>query len=255
MINLSWRRAATIAALGVCALAPATRAQTSVGTLSAELETRATLEAEATKAEAQHRTQEAWLLRQRLQKGDFQDGDRIIVRLLGSVVIPNWPDTMVVRAGKVLALPQMNDVSLDGVLRSELEPKLQSHVSKFLKDSSLRAIPLLRLYVGGLVRNPGFFYVQADVLLNDVIMRAGGPDQTADINNMIIKRGPDVIWNQQDTRTALADGLSLDRLHLRAGDEMYLDDVKAMSATDWRTIAQFSGVILGTIGLIARILR
>ena len=44
-----------------------------------DLEDRAALETQAADAEAQHRTSEAWLLRSRLQKGDFQDGDRIVV--------------------------------------------------------------------------------------------------------------------------------------------------------------------------------
>src|SRR6476620_1491044 len=64
-----------------------------------DLEDRSSLEAQAANAEAQHRTSEAWLLRSRLQKGDFQDGDRIVVKLLGSVT---FSDTITVRAGKML---------------------------------------------------------------------------------------------------------------------------------------------------------
>jgi hypothetical protein len=39
---------------------------------------------------------------------------------------------------------------------------------------------------------------------------------------MTVKRGDEVIWTAQDTHTALADGLSLDRMHIRAGDEIYV---------------------------------
>jgi hypothetical protein len=212
-----------------------------------ELESRQSLEAEAARAEAQNRTQEAWMLRTRLQRGDFQDGDRIILRLLGSVTLSQ--DTVVLRAGKMLSLPRMEDLSLEGVLRSELESTISHHLAKFLKDSSVRAVPLLRVAVLGQVRGPGYYYVQADVLLNDVIMRAGGPNPGANLGNLTIRRGGEIIWNPQDTRTALADGLSLDRLHLRAGDEIIIDDDKS---TPWRTYLSYIGPIIGLLTLFRR---
>ena len=46
-------------------------------------ESRSDLEAEMRLAESQHRTQEAWMLKTRLEKGDFQEGDRIVVLLGG----------------------------------------------------------------------------------------------------------------------------------------------------------------------------
>ena len=247
-ITLLCRRALALAAFSMLAIAPRAHAQGPSNALGTELETRTSLEAEAARAEAQHRTQEAWLLRTRLQKGDFQDGDRIIIHLLGSITFPQ--DTFVVRAGKMLSLPQMSDMPLDGVLRSELEGKLSSHIARFLKDSSVRATPLVRMAVFGQVRNPGYFYVQADVLLNDVIMRAGGPNPTADMDNMVIRRGADVIWGAQDTKTALADGLSLDRLHLRAGDELYVDDMRG--SMDWRTAAAYIAPAMALLTLAFR---
>ncbi|HEX9485038.1 MAG TPA: SLBB domain-containing protein [Gemmatimonadaceae bacterium] len=239
-----WLRTIAIACIGVTVASRSGRAQATAADAGPELESRSTLEAEAAKAEAQHRKSEAWLLRTRLQKGDFQDGDRIIVKLLGQIQLPG-NDTVTVRAGKVLPLPQMADLPLEGVLRSELQPKLSSHIARYLRDSTVRATPLLRMAVLGQVRNPGYYYVQADVLLNDVVMKAGGPIQTADVGNMIIRRGTDIIWNAQDTRTALADGMSLDRLHLRAGDELYVDDIKG--SIDWTKIVQFAGPVVGLL--------
>ena len=43
---------------------------------------------------------------------------------------------------------------------------------------------------------------------------------TADLNRITIRREGKVIWKPKDVRTALNDGLSVDRLHLRAGDEI-----------------------------------
>ena len=253
-----WRRAVGIAGIGVVGVSLLARAQTPTGSESASaLESRATLEAEALKAEAQHRTSEAFLLRSRLKRGDFQDGDRIVVKLLGTAsmmqgVMP-LNDTLVLRAGKVLQLPQMSELSLDGVLRSELNAKISSHLGKYLRDSSVQVTPLIRLAVLGQVRSPNYYYTTVDVLLSDIIVKAGGPTSNSDwLNNMVIRRGSETIWNAQDTRTAMADGISLERLHLRAGDELYVDEQKT-GGVSWATVLQYLGPALGLLYTLQRL--
>ena len=250
-----WRRTLGVALIGVAGVSRPAPAQAASTEPTSELETRAMLEAEAKKAEAAHRTQEAWLLKSRLQKGDFQDGDRIVVKLLGATMLlgSNGNDTVTVRAGKMLPLPQMADLPLEGVLRSELTDKLMSHLAKYLRDSSVRATPLVRLAVLGQVRSPGYYYTSVDVLLSDVVMKAGGPNATADVGKMIIRRGGETIWNAEDTRTALADGLSLERLHLRAGDELYVDDMKG--SINWVQMAQYAAPLLGLFYYARNIFR
>ena len=240
-----WCRAFGITCVGFAGMSPLAHAQSSTAAdANAALETRAALEAEALVAEAQHRTSEAFLLRSRLKRGDFQDGDRIVVNILGSAatmanVMPR-NDTLILRAGKVLQLPQMVALSLDGVLRSELNARVSSHLGKYLRDSSVETTPLIRLAVLGQVRAPNYYYTTVDVLLSDIIMKAGGPVGKADwLGNMVIKRGTETIWNAQDTRTAMADGISLERLHLRAGDELYVDEEKG--GFRWTTILQYLG--------------
>ena len=238
-----WCGVVAIASIGFAAVPARAGAQASA---ASELETRASLEAKMRKAEAAHRTSEAWLLKTRLEKGDFQDGDKIIVNLLGTRALAGTrpgDDTITVRAGKMMPLPLMASLPLEGVLRSELTARLSAHLGKYLKDSSVRATPLVRIAVLGQVRAPGYYYVTSDVLLNDVVMRAGGPLQTADVGNMIIRRSGDVIWDSQDTRTALSDGLSLERLNLRAGDELFVDDMKRGSIP-WALILQLTGSAL-----------
>lgn len=245
-----WRRSLGAALIGLTVAARLAAAQTGLPGTSSEMETRPMLEAEMRKAEAAHRTQEAWLLKSRLEKGDFQDGDRIVMKLLGPTTLlgATANDTIIVRAGRMLPLPQMADMPLTGVLRSELTERLTHHLAQYLRDSSVRAIPLIRLAVLGQVRSPNYYYTSADVLLSDMVMKAGGPNPTADVNNMVIRRGGEVIWNAQDTRTALADGLSLDRLHLRAGDELYVDETKG--GINWQQVLMIVGPVLSLVTAI-----
>ncbi len=200
------------------AVAASLDAQTST-TAVPSYESRAHLEAEVGEAESANRASEASLLRSRLKMGDFQEGDRIVVVLEST---PTATDTMQVRAGKVLQFPRMSEVSLDGVLRSELNDALRRHLSKYLTNPDVRATPLLPLSVLGNVRNPGYFYAPADYLLRDLVMRAGGPAPDADMSKAEVRRAGKTIWNVKETRLAFAEGLSLDRLHLRAGDEVYV---------------------------------
>lgn len=201
--------AATAASLG---------AQTSTAVVPS-YESRAHLEAEIREADSANRTVEASLLRSRLKTGDFQEGDRIVVVLESN---PTAIDTMQVRAGKVLQFPRMSEVSLEGVLRSELNDALRRHLSRYLTNPEVRATPLLPVSVLGNVVHPGFFYAPADYLLRDLIMRAGGPGPDADVSKTEVRRAGRTIWNVKEVRVALASGLSLDRLHLRAGDEVYV---------------------------------
>lgn len=208
-----------------------------------QFETRAELEAQATAAENAHRTGEAWLLRSRLDKGDFQDGDRILVAVEGANIMTK-PETLVVRTGKRLELPRMADLSLEGVLRAELADRLKQHLGEYIKDPVVRATPLVRVAVLGIVQRPGYFYTAADIPLSDVIMAAGGPGGNADLGKVTVRRGTEVIWDAKDARTALADGLSIDQLHMRAGDEINVGEKRNFP---WTTVLSIAIPIVSVI--------
>src|SRR5258708_40377395 len=97
MSSQHWLRTIAIACIGVTVASRSGHAQATAVDAGSGLESRSTLEDEAAKAEAQHRKSEAWLLRTHLQKGDFQDGDRIIAKLLGHIEVPG-NDTVTRRA-------------------------------------------------------------------------------------------------------------------------------------------------------------
>ena len=232
----------------VCVTGPWLGAQSSVGAAplaARQFETRDHLVARASEAERSGQTSQAWLLRSRLANGDFQEGDRIVVLLEGSAVVS---DTMHVRTGKVLQFPQMGDVSLLGVLRSELNDTLRQHLAKYLKTPTVRATPLLPIAVLGNVLTPGYHYVAADVVLRDVIMKAGGPTPSADLNHAVIRRAGRVIWNAEAVSVALTDGLSVDALHLRAGDELFVPERRRFQLSTLTTIV--SSVVAVSLALL-----
>jgi polysaccharide export outer membrane protein len=205
-------------------------------------ETRAELEAQAKKAAATQDKPATFLIRWRLEHGDFQDGDRIIIRVVrGS---SGFADTLVLRNGKQLQLPQVGDVSLDGVLRSELVAKLTDHVSKFIRDPAVQATQLVRVGILGNVVRPGFYYVPADFPLSDVLMASGGPTQSAALDRATVRRNGDVIIDENNTRAALTNGMSLDLLHMVAGDEITVGKPREIN---WSLIIPITSTAIGLL--------
>jgi Periplasmic protein involved in polysaccharide export len=127
-------------------------------------------------------------------------------------------------------IPQVGDISLAGVLRSELVPTLSSHLGKYLRDPVVEAIPLVRVGILGNVARPGFYYAAADLPISDVLMSAGGPTPVADLGRVTVRREGQIVIDEDNTRVALREGMSMDLLHLQAGDEI---SVGAQKSFPW----------------------
>src|SRR5881397_1105838 len=78
-----------------------------------------------------HSSVAAGLIRARLQNGDFQPGDRLVLRVDGE---PQLTDTFTVGPGPELALPQIGALPLSGVLRAELLQRLQAYLARYFRD-------------------------------------------------------------------------------------------------------------------------
>lgn len=178
---------------------------------------------------------EAEVVRARLEEGDFQIGDRVTLQVEGE---PEISDTLVVASGRVLNLPDMDPIPLDGVLRSELESHLERELGRYLQDPVIEATSLMRIAVLGQVGNQGFYTMPASLLIEEALMLAGGPSQGAELDKAEILRGDQVIWQGDALREAIIAGRTLDQLNLRAGDRIMVPE---------RTPGFFSGGVARTL--------
>jgi hypothetical protein len=178
----------------------------------------------------------AAMLRTRLRDGDFQAGDRIRLVIDGSAT---QDDTLPVGAGSKIRIKEIGEISLAGVLRSELQGHLTKELSRYIKEVRVQATPLVRLSILGPVGKPGFFYMPSDIAITDAIMRAGGPGGNADLNRTVIRRSTTELYDSRNTRTALNEGLTLDQLSLRDGDSI---EVGEKTGSNWQKIASIVGV-------------
>ena len=182
--------------------------------LHARLDSAAASAAYSDALRAQARLQSA-AVKNRLQHGDFQVGDQVAVIVEGQLT-----DTFDIQPNRILSLPGIGDVPLEGVLRSELSARIREYVARVIVDPVVRARPLVNIAVVGQVVRPGYYTVQIDALLTEALMLAGGPTATADIDKVVIQRGTEQIYTPTAIQEAIISGKTLNQLGLRAGDRI-----------------------------------
>ena len=151
----------------------------------------------------------------RLRVGDFAVGDKVLLRVAGEETLS---DTFSVRSGRVLVLPSMPPLSLEGILRSEADSVIVGFLSKYLRDPQVTVTPLIRLGILGGVVRPGYYDVDAQSLLSDLVTDAGGLGGTGDMGRSKVYRGNDVVLDQKAVNVAISNGSTLDLLNLQSGD-------------------------------------
>ena len=203
------------------------------------LASRAELEAATQRAGA---SEIAVRIKSRLTEGDFRRGDRIALMVQGE---PALTDTFVVGSQTDLLLPPptVGSLSLRGVLRSELEPKVTEYVNRFRTNAVVRAQPLIRLSIQGEVARAGIYSVPADGRLADALMAAGGTTQFAKPNKVTIERNGTKIWQGASFET------DLDALTLRDGDQIVVDSKRPGGTDTLRMVALLVSIAGGLYGL------
>lgn len=197
---------------------------------------------------------EAAALRERLREGDFKVGDKIVLHTDNTFGLPDQTlallnDTVVVREARVIRMPNMSDLSLAGVLRSELDSVLNAHVARYLRNVRIHAEPLVQVLVSGPVGRPGYLYLAPDMLLADVLNQAG-PSSGADLTRTEVKRIGKVVVKRDSLQAAIRSGATLDRMDLESGDELAVAERKP--PRDWKT---YLGVVSAVGSLSYLILR
>lgn len=194
---------------------------------------------------------QAELIRTRLTEGDFQVGDRIELAVEDQ---PFLSDTFVVDQGLVLTLPTVGDVSLTGVLRSELRRHVSGYLGGFLREPIVRARALIRVAVLGGVVAPGFYDIAGEALLTDAFMMAGGLTPTAKVEEIIVERGEDRIWEGRLLQAAMIGGRTLDQLSLKAGDRIFIPESGAGLGGSQQSV-QALGILIALPLTIAAVLQ
>jgi protein involved in polysaccharide export with SLBB domain len=157
----------------------------------------------------------------RLERGDFQPGDQILFFVEGE---EEFPDTLVVEGGPSVLVPNVGSISLDGILRSELQDHLENELSRYIRNPTVRVKPTIRLTMGGYVTEPGFYTFAADLPIGEAIMAAGGPTGESRMDAIKVQREGMTLFDGEEVQQAIAMGRTFDQLGLRPGDEIYIPE-------------------------------
>jgi hypothetical protein len=193
---------------------------------------------------------EAQQVRTRLEDGDFQVGDRLVIQLEGQEALS---DTFTVGAGRVVRLPELGEVDLQGKLRSELEPVLLDFVGRFVREPRLLSQSLIRIQFDGAVARPGFYTMPSETPLPDAIMLAGGPTGQVKLDEIRVTRVGRQVLTGEMIQRALAEGRTLDELGLQAGDRVTVPERFPLGSAESavRTLSLLATLPLTVAALIA----
>ncbi len=185
-------------------------------------------------------------VKERLEKGDLQPGDRIALRVVGEQTLT---DTFTVTPERTVELPSMPAMPVSGVLRSELESHLAKQLGRYIRNPDLQAAALVRVSLTGAVGRPGFYNLPADVLATDAIMAAGGPTGAADVARTTIRRGGADIVTEVEVASAVEAGESLDQLNVQSGDEIVVGTRGQGFSGVLKTMGLISGALFGIVAI------
>jgi len=192
---------------------------------------------------------DAAAIRERLRTGDFYPGDRIVIRVLNDTSVS---DTFTVKQGRVIDFRAIPELSLAGVLDSELLDRVKTHVAKYIRDPDVTVVPLVRLQFTGGIAQPGWYQFRTDQTLTDAIMSVGGPAQNSEIHKTDILRGGKILVDRGSTARALRSGKTIGDLGLRDGDELRVAERFTAQPSRLWTLLPIITSLLFTLRYIAR---
>lgn len=167
-------------------------------------------------ARARH-VADAVQLRRRLADGDLRAGDRLLVRFSADFT---RVDTVVVSSLVGITVAGLPEITVRGVLFSELESYLQSQVDRYVRNARVSATPLRSIGVLGSVSRPGFYLLPQSATLADALMASGGPVADADASGIRLQHGGRDRWTRNQMIAAMQAQLSLATLGAEDGDVM-----------------------------------
>jgi protein involved in polysaccharide export with SLBB domain len=128
---------------------------------------------------------------------------------------PELTGDFIVGADGTIIHPLFRTLHVAGVSFARVETDLRQYLTQFDAEPAFTLTPLLRVFVVGQVKEPNSLTVPAGTTVAQAIALAGGPTLDADLPNIRVVRGTEVM-SLDLTRPDLA----VARMTLRSGDQI-----------------------------------
>lgn len=189
-------------------------------------------------------SEQARLIRERLEQGDFPPGSRVAVWVEEHA---NMTDTFAVAGDRTITIAGVGPVSLSGVLRSELQGHILGSVSRIIRDPRVRTQSMMTISIDGEVTQPGHYQVVADNPLSEVLMRGGAMRPHARPAGARVERAGVTIVDPDRFQTALRTGTSIDQLGMREGDRIVVPESRGQLFDSLRSWTLAIPALLGLL--------
>ncbi len=159
----------------------------------------------------------------------FHPGDGVLVSV--------FPDTAsflnrifpIDDTGHIL-MPIVGKVNVSKMTEQELVDFILKNFNEYLKYPYVQVRPLIRVSVLGGVRRPGFYYIDPNRSLWELIYETGGPVREDGLKKMKWERNREFV--SKDLIPYLQSGQSLAHMGLKSGDQIWTPSQRARTWVD-----------------------
>ena len=163
---------------------------------------------------------------------------------------PELTGDFIVASDGTIIHPLFRTVHVVGISFAQVETVLGKYLTQIDSVPAFTFTPLLRIYVGGEVKQPNSLTVPAGTTVAQAIALAGGPTVDADLPDIRIVRGNKVI-SLDLTRPDLA----VARTTLRSGDQIVVRRARSLLrdvVAPWATLIGGAAAIASVVVQITR---
>ena len=143
-------------------------------------------------------------------------------------------DQLIDGAGNII-VPGLGEVKAAGLSPQSLAENLQQQLE--IKKIRIVCSALMRVTVLGAVQRPGSYLVQPKESLWELISKAGGPANDADVRKIHVIRGGRPV--HRDLMEAFEQAHSLDQMGVQSGDQVIVPGHGGFSSDDFFRFATF----------------
>jgi protein involved in polysaccharide export with SLBB domain len=174
--------------------------------------------------------------------GDFAPGDGVRISVWrdpslsgrdGGQDLRLNDDFLIDRKGYI-QLPVVGEIRAVGHTRKSLKRAIEDSLRIRAWAMQVACSPLIRVTLMGAVNRPGSYLIEPKDSLWELVNKAGGPANNADVRKIYVQRGGSkVIANLLE---GFEQAHSLEQIGVRSGDQVY---VPSISSFNWRTIVDY----------------
>jgi polysaccharide export outer membrane protein len=160
---------------------------------------------------------------------------------------PELSGDFTVAANGTINHPLYREVQVTGIPMSAVEDRLRTFLARYATNPQFVVLPLVKIIVGGEVRNPNVFSVPPETTVAQALIMAGGPGERGKLDNVRIIRDGQTISidvGRPDSQAA--------SIQVRSGDQIIIPRTTNVFRDYVGPTASMIGAVAAIVGIFLR---